>query len=158
VTTSAFAHDGPTRPPFAGRLGALAGVTPIAMFGAWVAISGWGGAPIELVRGRVAISLGAVAAGWIIGVRLGDSITGLLVGLVTYGPVAYLLLLPLNVAGATFGDLQAGRLSDAVGIVVAATGYLLYGLVAGIYTFVFLLPFGAGWIVTFLILRRVFER
>ena len=80
------------------------------------------------------------------------------IGLVAYGLVAYLLLLPLNVVGATWEDVAAGRTSGAIELVVAAGLYLLYGLVSGIWVAVFLLPFGAGWMVTFLILRRAFER
>ena len=34
----------------------------------------------------------------------------------------------------------------------------LYGLVTAIYVSVFLLPFGAGWIVTVVLLRRALER
>ena len=72
--------------------------------------------------------------------------------------VAYLVLLPLNVVGATWEDVVAGRTSGALELVAAAILYLLYGLVSAIYVSVFLLPFGAGWMVTFLILRRAFDR
>ena len=136
----------------------MASVTPIAMLGLWIAISGWGGTPIELVRGVAGIGLGAVAAGWVVGARVGRSMVGRLVGFVAYGLVAYLLLLPLNVVGATWEDVAAGRTSGAVELVVAATLYLLYGLVSGIWVAVYLLPFGAGWLVTFLIVRRAFDR
>lgn len=158
MTTDALAHDGPTRPPSAGRLGAMAAVTPIAMFASWVMVSAWGGTTLELVRGMVLIGLAAIVAGWIIGARLGRSITSALVGLIAYAPVAYLVLLPLNLLGATLEDVSAGRSSNALELVVAATFHLIYGLVTGLYVSIFLLPFGVGWIVTFLILRRVFER
>jgi hypothetical protein len=136
----------------------MAAFTPIAMFASWVVIAGWGGTPFELVRGLLLIGLGAVVAGWIIGARVGSSIASALVGLVAYGLVAYLLLLPLNVVAATSEDAVEGRISGAVELVAAAAGYLLYGLVSGIYVSVYLLPFGAGWLVTFVILRRVFSR
>jgi len=154
----ALPHHGPTPRPSAGRLGALAAVTPVAMFGAWIAISGWGGTPLELVRGLAAIGLGAVAAGWIVGARVGRSIAGRLVALVAYGLVAYLLLLPFNVAGAIWEDVVAGRIPSVVELVAAAGGYLVYGLVSGLYVSVYLIPFGTGWMATFLILRRVVER
>ena len=156
--TGALAHDGPTRPPSADRLGALAAITPIAMFGAWIVISGWGGTASEFALAMAQITLGAVVAGWIVGGHLGRTIPGYLLGLVVYGFVGRLVLLPLNVAGSTWEDLRSGRVSDLLGVVVAAGGYLMYGLVSAIYTLVFLLPFGVGWIVTFLILRRVLER
>ncbi len=128
------------------------------MYGAWIGISGWGGSSSQFALSSAAIALGAVVAGWIVGGRMGRSIPGHLLGLAAYGFVARLVLLPLGVAGSTWEDVQSGRASDLAGIVLAAGGYLLYGAVSGIYTLVFLLPFGAGWIVTFLILRRAFER
>jgi hypothetical protein len=158
MTTDVLADVGPARRRSAGRLGALAGVTPLAMFGAWIAISGWGGTAGEFVRAAAEIALGSIVAGWIVGGRLGRSIAARLIGLVAYGYVAWLVLLPLNVAGSTWEELRSGQVSDPVGVVLAAGGYLLYGLVSGIYAAVFLLPFGAGWIVTFLLLRRAFQR
>jgi hypothetical protein len=124
------------------------------MFGAWIVISGWGGTPIELVRGLAGIGLGAAAAGWIVGAHVGRSVPRRLIGLVAYGLVAYLVLLPLNVLGAIWEDVAAGRTSSAVDLVAAGALYLLYGLVSGIWVSVFLLPFGAGWFVTFILLRR----
>lgn len=158
MTTEVLARDGPRRRPSAGRLGALASVTPIAMYGAWIAISGWGGSASQFVLAGAEITLGAVVAGWIVGGRMGRSIPGHLLGLVAYGFVAWLVLLPLSVVGSTWEDVRSGRVSDLAGVVLAAGGYLLYGAVSGIYALIFLLPFGAGWIVTFLILRRVFDR
>ena len=128
------------------------------MYLAWIAISGWGGDAGQFVLATAEIMLGAVAAGWIVGGRLGRSVAGNLLGLAAYGFVAWLVLLPLNIAGSTWEDVRSGRVSDLLGVVVAAGGYFLYGLVPGIYALVFLLPFGAGWIVTVLILRRVLER
>ena len=52
-------------------------------------------------------------------------------------------------SGATWEDVVAGRTSGAVELVAAAILYLLYGLVSAIYVSVFLLPFGAGWMVTY---------
>ena len=130
----------------------------MAMYLAWIAITGWGGDASQFALATAEITLGAVAAGWIVGGRLGRSVAASLLGLVSYGFVAWLVLLPLNVAGSTWEDVRSGRVSDLLGVVVAAGGYLLYGLVSGIYALVFLLPFGTGWMVTFLILRRIFER
>jgi hypothetical protein len=158
MTTDIFANDGPSRRPSDGRIGALAAVTPIAMLGGWIAISGWGGTPLELFRGTAGIGLGAVAAGWIVGARVGGSIAGRLVGLVAYGLVGYLLLLPLNVVGATWEDVVAGRTSGDVELVAAAILYMLYGLVSAIYVSPYLLPFGAGWMATYLILHRASDR
>ena len=158
MTMGALAHDGPTRRPSAGRLGALGAVTPVAMYLAWIAIAGWGGDVSQFVLRTAELTLGAVAAGWIVGGRLGRSIGASLLGFVVYGFVGWLVLFPLNIAGSTWQDVQSGRVSDLLGVVVAAGGYLLYGLVTGIYVSLFLLPFGAGWIATFLLLRRAFER
>jgi hypothetical protein len=127
------------------------------MYLAWNAISGWWGDASRFALATAAITLGAVAAGWIVGGRLGRSVAGIVLGLVVYGFVAYLVLLPLNIAGSTWEDLRSGRISDLLGVVVAAGGYLLYGLVTAFYLSLFLLPFGAGWMATFLILRRIFQ-
>ena len=158
MTTGALAEERIPRRLSDGRLGALAAVTPIAMYGAWIAIAGWGGTPIELIRGLAGIGLAAAAAGWIVGSRVGRSVAGRLIGLIAYGLVAYLLLLPLNVLGGTWEDFAAGRTSSAVELVGAAGLYLLYGLVSGIWVCAFLLPFGAGWMVTFVLLRRALGR
>jgi hypothetical protein len=136
----------------------LAAATPIAMLGAWIVISGWGGTTGQFVLSAAQFALGAVVAGWIVSRRLGRSIPGRLVGIVAYGLVGWLVVLPLNVVGSTWEELQAGRVSDPVDLVLAAGGYLLYGAVSAVYAVVFLLPFGAGWLVTFLLLRRAFER
>ncbi len=85
MTTNLFANDGPSRRPSDERIGAVASVTPIAMFGAWIAISGWSGTPGGFLVAATQIALGAVAAGWIVGGRMGRSIPGTVVGLVAYG-------------------------------------------------------------------------
>lgn len=157
MTTDALEHDGPTRRTHAGRLGALAGVTAIVMFIAWIAISGWSGTDGGFVQAVAQISIGAVVAGWIVGRRVGRSLLGWLLGLVTYGVVAWFVVLPLNVAGSLWEELRTGQVSGLPGILVAAGGYLLYGLVSSLYAFVYLMPFGAGWILTFLLLRRAVE-
>ena len=158
VTMDVLANDGPTRRPSDGRIGALASVTPIVMFGAWIAISGWSGTVGGLVVALTQITLGAVAAGWIVGGRIGGSFRGRVLGFVAYAFVAWLVLLPLNVVGSAWEDVQSGRTSDLGEVVLSTGGYLLYGTVLGIYALVFLLPFGAGWIVTFTLIRRVFDR
>ena len=158
MTTVVHAHDGPRRRPSDGRLGALAGVTPVAMFATWIAISGWGGSAGEFFLAAAEITLGAVVAGWIVGGHLGSSILGRLLGLVAYGLVAWLVLLPLNVLRSTLGDIQGGGASDPIAIFLAVGGYLLYGAISGLYAVVYLLPFAAAWLVTFLLLRRAFDR
>jgi hypothetical protein len=127
------------------------------MYLAWNWISGWWGDASRFALATAAITLGAVVAGWIVGRRLGRSVAGIALGIVAYGFVAYLVLLPLNIAGSIWEDVQSSRVSDMLGVVVAGGGYLLYGLVTAFYVSMFLLPFGAGWVVTFLILRRIFE-
>ncbi len=86
------------------------------------------------------------------------SIPGYVLGLVSYGFVGWLILVPLNVVGSTVADLQDGRISGVLEIVVAAVGYAVYSLPTGIYAVLFLLPFGAAWIVTFVLLGRAFDR
>lgn len=158
MTTDALEHDGPTRRTRAGRLGTLAGLTPVTMFIAWIAISGWSGTTGEFFLAVAQIAIGAVVAGWIVGRRIGRSILGGLLGLVTYGLIAWLVLLPFNAVGSTWEGLRTGQVSGPIGIVVAAGDYLLYGAVISMYAFVFLIPFGAGWILTFLLLRWAVER
>jgi hypothetical protein len=153
-----LANDGPARRPSARRLGALAALTPIAMYGTWNALSGWGGSTAGFIVASTQIVLGAIVAGWIVGGILGRSVARHLLAVVAYGSVAYLVLLPLNVLGATWADVQSGRASDLTAIVVAASGYLLYGVATAMYVTVFLLPFGAAWVATFVLLRRVFGR
>ena len=112
MTTGVLAHDGPRRRPPAGRLGAVAGLTPVMMYLAWIAISGWGGDASQFARATAEITLGAVVAGWIVGGRLGRSFAGGVLGLVAYGFVAYLVLLPVNIAGSTWEEVRSGRVSD----------------------------------------------
>lgn len=126
------------------------------MYGAWLFIAGWGGTSGQLVIASAEIAFAAVVGGWIVGRRLGRSVPARLGALVAYVFVARLVLVPINVVGSTWEDLRAGRISDLVGIVGAAGGYVLYGAVSAIYTTAYLLPVGAGWLVTVLILRRTF--
>ena len=158
MTIATLANDGPRQAPSAGRIGALAAVTPIVMFGAWFGIAGWVGSAGGLALFVGEMALGAAAAGWIIGRRLGRSLSDAIMGFLVFGLVAWLVVLPLNVAAGSVMDLQSGKVADAIGLLAAPAGYLLYGLVVGIYASVFLLPFGLGWVVTFFILRWVFER
>lgn len=128
------------------------------MYLAWNAIAGWGGSASEFALATLEITLGAVAAGWILGRRVGPSIPGHILGLAAYGFVGELVVLPINLVGSTFGDIQAGRVSGLLEVVGAAVGYVVYGFVSAVYLSVFLLPFGAGWMITFLLLRRAFGR
>jgi hypothetical protein len=125
---------------------------------AWLAISGWDITSRSFAFAAAEYTIGGVSAGWIVGSRVDRSVEGYVIGLVAYGFVGWLVLLPINVARAVWNDAQGGRASDVLAIVVAGSSYLLYGLIAGVYVFAFLLPVGAGWTVTFLILRRVFQR
>ena len=154
MTTHVLAADGRPHRQSGGRVGALAAVTPIAMYGAWIATSGWGGSASQFALASAELAVGAVVAGWVVGRRVGHSIPGRILGLLAYGFVGALILLPLNVAASTLGDMQAGHASSALEVVVAAGGYVLYGLVTAIYASVFLLPFGAGSIVTVVLLHR----
>ena len=158
MTTRDIADGGSAGRLSDGRLGARAAVTPIAMYGAWIALSGWGGSVAEFALAAAEIAIGAVVAGWIVGGRMGRSIPGHILGLLAYGFVGSLVLLPLNVAGSTLGDVQAHRVSGSLEVVIAVAATCVYGLVTAIYVSVFLLPFGAAWIVTVVLLRRALER
>jgi hypothetical protein len=128
------------------------------MYLSWNVVVGWGGDASQFALATAEIVLGAVAAGWIVGGRMSRSIPGHILGLVAYGFVGLLVLFPLNVAGSTVGDVLAGRVSGVLEVLVAAATYVLYGFVSGLYASVFLLPFGAGWMVTFVLLRRAVGR
>jgi hypothetical protein len=154
----ALAHDGLTPRPSGGRLGALAAVTPITMLLAWLLISGWDINTRSFAFAAAEYAIAGVSAGWIVGSRVDRSVAGGVIGAVAYGFVGWLVLVPINVAGAVWSDAQAGRVSDVLGIAAAAGGYLMYGLIVGAYVFAFLLPVGAGWMVTFVLLSRVLGR
>jgi hypothetical protein len=158
MTTGALADDRTPNRPSRGRIGAVAAVTPVTMFLAWNVIAGWGNSGGAFLLATLEITLGALVAGWIVGGRIGRSIPRHILGLFAYGFVGALVLLPLNVAGSTLGDVGTGRVSSLLEVVAAAVGYVVYGLVSAAYLAVFLLPFGAGWLVTFLILRRAFAQ
>jgi hypothetical protein len=156
--TSVIAQHGSIRRPSSGALGVLAAITPITMLLAWLAVTGWDVTSRSFAFAAVEYTIGGVSAGWIVGSRVDRSVAGHIIGLAAYGVVGWLVLLPINAAGAVWNDLQGGPMSDALAIVVAGSGYLLYGLIVGVSVFAFLLPVGAGWIVTFLLVRRAFDR
>jgi hypothetical protein len=158
MTTRTLDEERSPRRPSPGRLGAFAAVTPVTMYLAWNAIAGWGSSGAAFLLATLEITLGAVVAGWIVGGRVGCSIPRHLVGLVAYGFVGALVLLPLNVAGSTIGDVRAGRVSGLLDVVATVAGYVVYGLVSAAYVAVFLLPFGAAWMITFVLLRRALGR
>ncbi len=158
MTTSASAHDGSTSGVDAGLLGALAGVTPVVMFAVWIAISGWGGTGTTLLVATGELAIAAVVAGWIVARWVGQSMPRQLLGIILFGLVGRLIVLPLDIVGSLFEEWRSGQTTSLGGIVVAAGGYLLYGLVAAIYTTLYLVPFGIGWLATFVLLRRVAER
>jgi hypothetical protein len=128
------------------------------MYLAWNAIAGWGSSGAAFLLATLEITLGAVVAGWIVGGRVGRSIPRHIVGLVAYGFVGALVVLPLNVVGSTIGDVRAGRVSGLLEVVAAVAGYVVYGLVSAAYVAVFLFPFGAAWMITFVLLRRALGR
>lgn len=136
MTTDALEHDGPTQTSAAGRLGALAAITPIAMFVAWIAITGWSGTSADLIRATAAIASIAVLTGWIIGARSHGSVRHTVVGVLAYPALAWLVMLP-------------------IGAIVSTQPWLvLYGLVASLYVIPLLTPFGIGWSLTYYALRR----
>ena len=158
MTTRAVADGGSAGRPSGGRLGALAAVTPVTMYLAWNAIAGWGSSGGAFLLATLEITLGAVVAGWIVGGRVGRSIPGHILGLVAYGFVGAARPPAAQRRRLDSGDLQDGRISGLLEIVVAAVGYVVYSLLIGIYAVLFLLPFGAAWIVTFVLLRRALGR
>ena len=129
MTTDAFEQGGPIQTSAAGRLGALAGITPIAMFIAWVAMTGWSGTAAD-------IASIAVLTGWIVGARSRGSVRHTVVGVLAYPALAWLVMLP-------------------IGAIVSAEPWgVLYGLVASLYVIPLLAPFGFGWSLTYYALRR----
>ena len=158
VTTGVRADDGPARRPSDGRIGALAAVTPIAMCGLWNAYAGWSGTATGFALAMAGIALSAAVAGWIVGGRVGRSLVGYILGIVAFTPVGYLVLLPLAVIGSSWESIQAGGLANALDLVGAVAAYLVYGVVSAVYVSLFLLPFSAAWMVTFLLMRRAFDR
>jgi hypothetical protein len=154
MTTDALEQDGQARPSGARRLGAIAGVTPVAMFVAWTAISGWGGTAIEFVQGLAIIAGIALVAGWIVGGRSGRSIRSVLLDTIAYPVVAWLLVLPVGVIGSTWTGVIDGSLNDPAAVVISMLFMLLYEAASALYLIPFLTPFGAGWAVTYYILRR----
>ena len=128
------------------------------MYGAWIGVSGWGATGTAFVLSAAEIAIAALVSGWIVGGRLPPSIAGRLVGTVAFGPVAYLVLLPFNVLGATWEDVQVGRVSSGLEALAAGIGYLLYGALTATYVGLYLIPFGAAWMLTLLLLRRAFDR
>ena len=136
MTTDALEHDGPTRTSAAARLGAVAGVTPVAMFVSWIAITGWSGTSADLIRATAAMALIAVLTGCIIGARSSGSVRHTVVGVLAYPALAWLVMLPI---GAIFSS---------------SPWVVLYGIVASIYVIPLLTPFGIGWALTYYALRR----
>ena len=154
MTTSSLEQDGRPRPPTASRLGAIAGVTPVAMFVAWTTISGWGGTTIEFVQGLAIIAAIALVAGWVVGGRSGRSVRSVLLDTIAYPVVAWLLVLPVGVIGSTWTGVVDGSLSEPAAVVTSMFFMLLYWAASALYLIPFLIPFGAGWAVTYYVLRR----
>jgi hypothetical protein len=155
MATSSLGHLGAAHRSAAARLGALAGATPIGMFVAWAALSGWTGSVGSFVLVLAEIGIGAVGAGWIIGRFIDGTARRWFIGLLTYGVVGWMVVLPINAAGSTWAAFDSGRLTGPSDLLLSAAGYLLSGAVVSLYGFVYLLPFGAGWSLTMAVLRRV---
>ena len=136
MTTEARAHDERTRPLAAARLGAIAAVTPVMMFLAWTAISHWGGTPVEFIQLLAVISAIALVAGWVVGGRSGRTIRSILLDAIAFPTIAWLIFLPIAAIWSTW------------------PWGLLYGLVSSLYVIPLLTPFGAGWALTYYLLRR----
>jgi hypothetical protein len=154
MTTDTLGHAERPRPSTGARLGALAGVTPVLMFLAWNGIFGWGGTPIEFIQGLVIIAAIALVAGWIVGGRSRRSVRSVLLDTVAYPVVVWLLVLPISVVGSTWTGVVEGSLGDPAAVVTSMLFLLLYGAASAIYLIPFLIPFGAGWALTYYLLRR----
>lgn len=142
------------RPEAAGRLGALAGIVPTLMLAVWTWISGWGGTPGEFVLALSILSAVAIVAGWIVGSRVGSSTRSTMLGVVAYAATAWLIYVPVGVIGSTWQGVQDGSVADLGTVAVRTTGGLAYGLVSSIWVVILLLPFGAGWMLTYRLLQR----
>ncbi len=150
MTTEALNSDRSSRSHIS-RLGAIAAFTPVAMYLAWNRISGWGGTPIEFARATAVLMAIAIAAGWIVGGRSGHSIRIALLDCVAYAAVAWLITLPIGVIGST---LTGGAFASPIAAVGSVGSGLLYGLASSLYVIPLLTPFGAGWSLTYHLLRR----
>lgn len=136
------------------RLGAIASITPIAMYVVWNQISGWGGTPIEFVQATAILLAIAITAGWIVGGRSGHSIHSALLDCVAYAAVAWLITWPIGVIGSTWAGVSDGTFADPIAALGSMGPLLLYGLVSSFYVIPLLTPFGAGWSLTYHLLRR----
>jgi hypothetical protein len=154
MTTETPEHDEPARSLPAARLGVIAGVTPVVMFIAWSMISPWDGTPVEFVQGLAIIAAIALVAGWIVGGRSGRSFRSMLLDTVAYPAVAWLIVLPIGVVGSTWTGVLDGSLGDPAEVFTSMFFLLLYGAVSAIYVIPLLTPFGAGWALTYYLMRR----
>ena len=153
MTTAALERDGQPRRSTAARLGAIAGVTPVVMFVAWNAISGWGGTSIEFVQGFAIIAAIALVAGWIVGGRSRRSVRSVVLDTVAYPVIVWLLVLPIGAIGSTWTAVVDGSLGDPAAVVVSMFFMLLYWAASALYLIPFLTPFGAGLGLTYYVLR-----
>lgn len=140
-----------------GRLGALAGLAPSLIFVAWIS-AGRFGTPGQSLLAMATISGAAIVAGWIVGSRLGSSIRSSLLGVVAYVVVAWLIYIPIGALGSTWQGIEDASLPDLGAAVVRVAGGLAYGLVSSSWVLILLLPFGAAWLMTFRLLRRLAPR
>jgi hypothetical protein len=153
MATNALEND--TRAPSdIRRLGAIAAATPITMYLVWNVISGWGGTRIEFIRATAVLLVIAIAAGWIVGGRSGRSIRSALLDCLAYAAVAWLITLPIGVIGSTWAGVSDGTFADPIAALGSMGPLLLYGLVSSFYVIPLLTPFGAGWSLTYHLLRR----
>ncbi len=144
-----------SRDPRGAWIGAFAGLTPTLMLFAWLQITGWSGDASQLAVAIFLLGAVAVAAGVIVGPRLGAGIRASLVGVIAYALVAWSIYVPVGVIASTVGGIADGTLQGVAAIVGSVVGYLAYALVTSLYVWIFLVPFGIGWILTVRILRAV---
>ncbi len=135
-------------------IGALAGVTPTLMLFAWIQITGWSGDSNQLVVAIFLLGAVAVAAGAIVGPRIGPGLRASLVGVIAYALVGWCIYVPVGVIGSTVQGIADGTFRDITALVGSVVGYLAYALVTSLYVWIFLVPFGIGWILTVRILER----
>lgn len=137
-----------------GRLGALAGITPSLMLAAWTWISGWGGTPGEFILALSILSGVAIVADWVVGSRVGSSTRSTLLGVAAYALVAWSIYVPVGVVGSTWQGLWDGSVADLGTVAVRMAGGLAYGLVSSTWVVILMLPFGAGWMLTYRLRQR----
>lgn len=124
------------------------------MFVALNSIVGWYGTLGESFLPLTMVLIAAVAAGWIVGPRIGSSIRSSSLGVIAYAGAAWLTFVPFAVVQGAWQRVQDGGAADPTAVVAAMVGLLAYASVSSIYIVPLLVPFGAVWMVAFRLLRR----